>query len=118
METRHNTKKQKKELTSKKTSLIYYLAGGILSEEFIIKQIPMFIAIVAVVFLYIGNRYSCHQKINEITVLKDSLQALEYHSLYLSAELTEHKKRSQLEVMIEQMGLDLKMSNTPTIEIK
>jgi hypothetical protein len=118
METRPNTKKQKKELKSKKTSLIYFLAGGILTEEFIIKQIPMFIAIVVVVFMYIGNRYSCHQKINEITVLKDSLQTLEYQSLFLSAEITEHKKRSQLEVMVEQMGLDLKMLNTPTIEIK
>ena len=118
METQHNTKKQKKELKLRKTSLIHYLAGGILTEKFIVKLTPMFFAIVVIIVIYIANRYSCHQKINEITVLKDSLQTLEYQSLFLSAELTEHKKRSQIEVMVEQMGLDLKMSNTPTIEIK
>ena len=114
----NSQKKQKKELKPKKTSLIYYLAGGVLTEKFITKQAPLFITAIILVLLYIGNRYSCQQKINEIAALKVTLRNLQYESLSLSSELTEHIKRSPVEELVKQMNLDLKVPNTPAVRIK
>ena len=117
MEAKEGQKRQKRELKTKKTSLIYYLAGGVLTEEFIVKQAPLFITVILLVFLYIGNGYSCQQKINDIAEMKRTLRNLQYESLAISSKLTEHIKRSQVEELVEKMNLDLKMPNTPAIKI-
>ena len=118
METKDGNKRQKKELKPGKSSLIYYLAGGVLTEGFIVKHaLTIFLAVV-LVFVYIANRYSCQQKINEIASLKDTLRSLQYESLSLSSELTGHIKRSQVEELVKQMNLELKMPNKPAVKVK
>lgn len=120
METKEEqkTKKQRKELKAKKSSLIYYLAGELLSEEFIAKQSRLFLLVIALIIFNISNRYSCLQKISEIESLKTQLQDLRYESLSVSSELTQHIKRSQVEELVLQNNLDIKTSNIPAVEIK
>ena len=120
METKQEqkTKKQRKELKARKTSLIYYLSGGILSEEFIAKQGKLFAVIIVLLIFSVSNRYTCQQKITEIERLKDSLQDLRYESLSVSSELTSRIKRSQVEEMVLEKGLELKTPNAPVIKIK
>ena len=118
METNNTQKRQTKELKTRKRSLIYYLAGGVLTEGFITKQGPLILVVIVLLFLYISNGYSCQQKINEIAVLKKELRDLQYESLSISSKLTEHIKRSQVEELVKTMNLDLQMPNTPAIKIK
>ena len=120
METKQEqtTKKQRKELKARKTSLIYYLSGGILSEEFIAKQGKLFAVIIVLLIFSVSNRYTCQQKITEIENLKAQLQDLHYESLSISSELTSHIKRSQVEDMVMQRGLELKTPNSPIIKIE
>ena len=112
------TKKQRKELKAKKTSLIYYLSGGILSEKFIAKQGKLFALIIVLLIFSVSNRYTCQQKITEIENLKAKLLDLQFESLSISSELTRHIKRSQVEEMVLQKGLDLKTPNSPIIKIE
>lgn len=111
-------KRPRRVLKAKKSSLIYYLAGELLSEEFIAKQSRLFLLIITLIIFNISNRYSCLQKISEIESLKVQLQDLRYESLSVSSELTEHIKRSQVEDMVLQNNLEIKTSNIPAIEIK
>jgi len=111
------TKTIKGKKKEKRLSLLYILGGGILKEDFIVKHTRMIVLISILIFFFIGNRYTCIQKISEIDRLQYRLRDLKQESLSISSKLTGHSRQSQIETLIEQQGLDLEGAKTPHYEL-
>lgn len=112
MEQPKKTKKKEKRL-----SLLYILGGGILKEDFIVKHTKMIVLIVILAFFFIGNRYTCLQKLKEIDKLQQKLADVRYESLSISSKLTGQSRQSQIESLVEEQGLELESAKSPPYEL-
>ncbi len=115
MEEKKRQKKAKRK--ERRLSLLYILGGGILKEDFIIKHTKMIVLVVVLIFFFIGNRYTCMQKLREIDRLQQQLRDVRFEALSISSELTGHSRQSQIELLIEEQGIDLEVAKTPPYEI-
>lgn len=109
------TKQAKKK---RRLSFSHILGGGILTEDFVVKQSKLLILIVFLIIIFISNRYSCMKKLTEIEDLNRKLRDVKYENLIISTELTTNSRQSQIEVLLEKKGMDLSGSKTPTYEIR
>jgi hypothetical protein len=100
------------------SSLRDVFAGNILTKKNLIKQYKLLLLLVFLAFFYIGNRYSCEQKIAEIDRLQKQLTDVKFDALTLSSELMEISKQSQVKALIENKNMNLKESTTPPYRIK
>ena len=100
-------KQKKTRKKEKKLSLLYVLGGGILKEDFIVKHTRMIVLIVILMFFFIGNRYTCMQKLREIDRLQQQLRDVRFEALSISSELTGNSRQSQIELLIEEQGVEL-----------
>ena len=110
-------KQQKKNMTDNRFSLLYVLGGGILKEDFIVKHTRMIVLIVILIFFFIGNRYTCMQKLREIDHLQQKLRDVRFEALSISSELTSHSRQSQIELLIEEQGIELEAAKNPPYEL-
>lgn len=101
----------------KKKGLLYILGGGILKEDFIVRHTRMIVWIVVLVFFFIGNRYTCMQKLREIDHLQQQLRDVRFEALSISSELTGHSRQSQIESLIEEQGIELEAAKNPPYEL-
>lgn len=69
-------------------------------------------------FWYIDNRYACEKKMLQITRLEKELQDRKFVWLTISADLTHRSRQSEVEKVIEEKNIDLKVSSVPAIKIK
>lgn len=113
-EKQHRKRTKKKE---KRLSLLYILGGGILKEDFIVRHTRMIVLIVILLFFFIGNRYTCMQKLREIDRLQQKLRDVRFEALSISSELTGNSRQSQIELLIEEQGIDLEGAKTPPYEL-
>lgn len=107
----HSTKKEKK------ISILYIIGGGILKEDFILKHTRMLALIVVLLFFFIGNRYSCMQKLKQIDKLQQQLRDVRFEALSISAELTGNSRQSQIEILLQENGLELEGAKAPPFEL-
>lgn len=114
MDEKQRKKTKKKE---KRLSLLYVLGGGVLKEDFVVKHTKMLALLVLLIFFFIGNRYSCMQKLKEIDKLQQQLKDVRFEALSISSELTGNSRQSQVELLIEEQGLDLEGAKTPPFEL-
>ena len=110
-------KQKKTRKKEKKLSLLYVLGGGILKEDFIVKHTRMIVLIVILMFFFIGNRYTCMQKLREIDRLQQQLRDVRFEGLTISSELTGNSRQSQIELLIEEQGVELEGAKTPPYEL-
>ena len=115
METNYKEPQKKKK---KKVSFINIIGGGILKEDFVVKQSKLIIMIAFCFIFFIGNRYSCLKKITQIEDLKKELKDIKYENLVVLTKLTANSRQSQIEALVESKGLNLSGSNSPTYEIE
>lgn len=102
----------------KKLSLLYILGGGILKEDFIVRHTKMIVLVVVLIFFFIGNRYTCMQKLREIDRLQQQLRDVRFEALSISSELTGNSRQSQIELLIEEQGIELEVAKTPPYELR
>ena len=62
--------KQKEKKKENRFSFLYILGGGILKEDFIVRHTKMIVLVVVLIFIFIGNRYVCMQRLREIDRLQ------------------------------------------------
>ena len=99
-------------------SFVRVFGGDILTENFIINNMRFFIVLLIVIFVFISHRYTYLQKISEIEKLQRELKDAKYESLTISSNLTEASRQTEIEKLIFQYGLELKISNEPIYYIK
>jgi cell division protein FtsL len=107
-------KKKKKE---NRFSIIYILGGGLLKEDFIVRYTRMIVLVVILLFFFIGNRYTCMQKLREIDRLQQQLRDVRFEALSISSELTGNSRQSQIELLIEEQGIELEVAKNPPYEL-
>lgn len=113
MEKKPNKTKKKE----KRVSLLYIFGGGILKEDFIVRHTRKIVWVVLFAFCFIGNRYACLQKLKEIDRLQQQLRDVRFEALSVSSELTGQSRQSQIEVLVEEQGLELEGAQIPPYEI-
>lgn len=101
-----------------KFSISHVLGGGILTEDFIVKQSKLLILIAVLCIVFIANRYDCLKKISEIEKLSQELNNVKYENLVISTELTSNSRQSQIEALVQSRRLGLSGSKIPPYEIK
>jgi cell division protein FtsL len=102
----------------RKKSNAYILSGGILTEDFVIKQSRLMILIFFLVIAFISNRYSCMKKLTEIEKLTTQLNQVKNECMKKSIELTSNSRQSQIEEMLNKKDINLKVSKSSVYEIK
>ena len=107
----HNMKKEKDK--KKKRNFLYFLSGGILKEDFVVKHTRLIILIVILLVLFIGNRYTCLTKLREIDQLQNELFDVKTESIQISGQLTGRNRMSQIEEMVKAKGLEIESAKTP-----
>ena len=96
-----------------KHSFSYYFGGGLLNEDFFIRHSKL-IALVVVLFVgSMSNRYTCTMKLKEIDKLERELKDVRFEALSISSELTGNSRQSQIELLIEEQGIDLGAAQNP-----
>ena len=115
-----NYKTETREFSGKKKkfSIGSILGGGILNEDFVVKQSKLIILITFLFVLFISNRYDCLKKLTEIDRLRTELRELKAENLVISTQLTTNSRQSQIEALIEEKGLELSGSKTPAYKIR
>lgn len=115
MEIEKQQKKKKKK--ESRFSIIYVLGGGLLKEDFIVRHTRMIVLVVILLFFFIGNRYTCMQKLREIDRLQQQLRDVRFEALSISSELTGNSRQSQIELLIEEQGIELEVAKNPPYEL-
>jgi hypothetical protein len=110
--------KREKQKIKSKVSISHILGGGILTEDFFVRQSGLLLLIAGLCIVFIANRYGCLKQISEVEKLSRELNDVKYESLVISTELTTNSRQSQIESLIEQRNLGLTGSKTPPFELK
>ena len=109
--------KQKEKKKENRFSFLYILGGGILKEDFIVRHTKMIVLVVVLIFIFIGNRYVCMQRLREIDRLQQQLRDVRFEALSISSELTGNSRQSQIELLIEEQGIELEAAKNPPYEL-
>ena len=109
--------KQKEKKKENRFSFLYILGGGILF--FFNHKTPseMIVLVVVLIFIFIGNRYVCMQRLREIDRLQQQLRDVRFEALSISSELTGNSRQSQIELLIEEQGIELEAAKNPPYEL-
>ncbi|MDO5446693.1 MAG: FtsL-like putative cell division protein [Prevotellaceae bacterium] len=95
-------------------SLMRVLGGDILTARMIRSQIGLIMLIVALLIVYISNRYSSDQEIQEIDRLQSELVDAKYKALSSASLLTEKCRQSRvLELLKENNDTLLSIPDRP-----
>ena len=77
----------------------------------------MIVLVVVLIFIFIGNRYVCMQRLREIDRLQQQLRDVRFEALSISSELTGNSRQSQIELLIEEQGIELEAAKNPPYEL-
>ena len=94
-------------------------AGNVLTKKNLTRQWKLILLLIFLAFCYIGNRYSCEQRIAEIDKLQKRLTDVKFEALTRSSELMEMGKQSQVHKLMKSKNITTLMeSTTPPYRIK
>ncbi|MFV0467782.1 MAG: FtsL-like putative cell division protein [Dysgonomonas sp.] len=99
-------------------NVMHVVGGTVLTEDFFLKNTRFLFLVVFIVVLYIGNRYSCIEKLAKIEALQKELKDVKYESLAISSQLIGVSRQSQVQSRINKDELGLEISKTPIYKIE
>lgn len=99
-------------------SFVHVFGGNVLTEDFFAKNLTFILILVVIMILFISQRYTVLRRISEMERLKVELKDAKFESLNISSNLTELSRRSQIETMIENSGLELETTKEPVYRIR
>ena len=101
----------------KKISFRYIMQGGLLTEDFIVRQSGLFLLIFCLILVFISNRYYCSKKLTEMNNLKKELVRLQNEQVNLTSRLTGISRQTQIEELLKGKDINLTKNNTTVYEI-
>jgi hypothetical protein len=101
----------------RRKGVAFWFGGEIIESGFIEKHAKMIVLITVLFFVFIGNRYTCLQKLREIERLQRELKEARFEALSVSSELTGNSKHSQVEALVMEQGIDLEAATAPPYEL-
>jgi hypothetical protein len=109
-------KTEEKEL--RKTFIKDLITGSLLVRKKVTKQIPFMLYIVVLAIFYIANHYHAEKIYRTKMDLQNEIEELRAESITTASELIFISKRSEVNKMINEKGLELKESRVPPTKIK
>ena len=99
-----------------KLTLSSILGGDILGGRWFRRQFWFIIMVVAMIIIYVSNRYACQQEMIQTKMLTDTLLDRRYKALTRSSQLKERKRRSFIEESLTDTTLQT--PSTPSFNLK
>ena len=99
-------------------SFMRVFGGNILTEKFFKNNRGFLIMLFFVIIVFISHRYTYLRKMSEIEALQYELKDARYESLTISSNLTQSSRQTEIEKLISQYGLEIKISNEPIYYIQ
>jgi hypothetical protein len=93
------------------------LDGSLIANDFIVKQLPYIVFLVALAFIYIANRYNAEKVVRANVELSKEINELRAEAITTSSELMFISKQSEVAKLVEERGLGLKESVVPPKKI-
>ncbi|PLX10980.1 MAG: hypothetical protein C0597_15875 [Marinilabiliales bacterium] len=93
------------------------LDGSLIANDFIVKQLPYIVFLVALAFIYIANRYHAEKVVRANVELSKEINELRAEAITTSSELMFISKQSEVAKLVEERGLGLKESVVPPKKI-
>ncbi len=93
------------------------LDGSLIANDFIVKQLPFIVFLVALAFAYIANRYHAEKVVRANVELSKEINDLRAEAITTSSELMFISKQSEVVKLVEKRGLGLKESFEPPKKI-
>ncbi|MBS1510211.1 MAG: hypothetical protein JST86_05175 [Bacteroidetes bacterium] len=87
---------------------------GLLTYKWVVKNIPFFLFLAALLVLYIYNGHYADKLDRKINATQDKIKDLEYEYKTLKSEVIFRSKASELEKAVEPMGLK-ELTEAPVI---
>lgn len=101
----------------KSSSFRDFVNGNMFTKKFFRKQIPLIFIVFILLFFYVDNRFYCEKQLLNIIELEKKIKDVKYESLTISAQLMRITRQSNINQMIKDRGIDLKVSKKPAIVI-
>lgn len=95
-----------------------FLSGNDIVHKLFMKHYKAIMLTGILLFAYIGNRYTCEKQQAEVVALQRQLKEIKYEALTSSAELMQMSRQSNVQQLLKQKNIDLKISTTSPIHIK
>ncbi len=83
----------------------------------ILRNWKSILLVVVVLVLYIGNRYNCTKKMQEVRRLQSQIMELRHESVSLSSELTGIGHPSQIEKQLRNSDIELSPATEPSYKL-
>jgi len=99
----------------KSSSYRDFLNGAFFTKKFIKRQLWLFAMIFILTIFYVDNRYYCEKQLFKIIELQKKIKDVKYESLTVSADLMSMTRQSRIIKMVNERGLNLKITKTPPI---
>jgi len=93
------------------------LDGSLIANDFIVKQLPYIVFLVALAFIYIANRYHAEKVVRASIELSKEINELRAEAITTSSELMFISKQSEVAKLVQERGLGLKESVEPPRKI-
>lgn len=91
--------------------------GRLVSGDFFARHWLQIFVIVAMVLLYITNRYSCQRSMEQIRALNNRLDVVQTESYRIRGQYMGRIRESAMREMLDTLGLDLAVQNQPPYHI-
>lgn len=91
--------------------------GRILTRVGLAKQLPFFLYLTLLAFVYIGNHYKVEKYLKEVAVLNKELKELRIEAITTSSDLMYMSKQSEVARRVDKAGLELKSLRVPPRKI-
>jgi hypothetical protein len=98
-------------------SLKGVLDGSLLTLRSVTRQIPFILFLVFLALVYIANRYHAEKVVRRIDALKTEVKDMRAEEITAATELMNLNRPSNVQALIEDKGLGLKISDEPPFVI-
>ena len=106
------------EAPKKKPGFIKELFGGsMITEKLILPNLAFLLFLTLIGAIYIGNRFQAEKTIREINNLTEEVTDLRAKALFISADLMEASRQSEVYRLVKERGLTLEELKEPPYKI-
>ncbi len=101
----------------KSSSFRDFVNGNMFTKKFFRKQIPLIFIVFILLFFYVDNRFYCEKQLLNVIELEKKIKDVKFESLTISAQLMRITRESNINQMIKDRGIELKVPKKPAIII-
>ncbi len=97
----------------KKVSFRDFVSGRIFTREVVVKQLPYFLFLTALAFMYISNHFKVEKLLKRAAELNKDIQELQIEAITTSSDLMYFSKQSVILNKVREAGVNLEELTEP-----